>query len=380
MNIHDYIDWRGDIPFSVDPLNEADYLVFADLVYCRFDGLLNKNKVLTIKELSEAYFANEINRQMLDNSDVSFEDPVLLNKLSKSKRYMNLNVHDYVSSFHDANNEQFAAMMIDVPNFETIVAFRGTDDSLAGWVEDFEISCKEIKSQKDAVEYMNNRSKIFRKYILLGHSKGGNLAIYSAMNVKDKIEKRIKKIISIDGPGLVRDTYSKEKFDLIKNKYIKYSPSYSIVGSIFDNEEEKIIVKSNSTGFGQHDLLTWQIEGNRILKSDKIENDSILFTTAVDSFVSKTTVEERQIFIDELSNALRKADVDAISDIYNGDLKKFALIINNISSTSKKAKDITNLFFMEFVNVFGNNFVDTVKGFVEGAANSIKNLHKKTSD
>lgn len=380
MNIHDYIDWRGDIPFSVDPLNEADYLVFADLVYCRFDGLLNKNKVLTIKELSEAYFANEINRQMLDNSDVSFEDPVLLNKLSKSKRYMNLNVHDYVSSFHDANNEQFAAMMIDVPNFETIVAFRGTDDSLAGWVEDFEISCKEIKSQKDAVEYMNNRSKIFRKYILLGHSKGGNLAIYSAMNVKDKIEKRIKKIISIDGPGLVRDTYSKEKFDLIKNKYIKYSPSYSIVGSIFDNEEEKTIVKSNSTGFGQHDLLTWQIEGNRILKLDKIENDSILFTTAVDNFVSKTTVEERQIFIDELSNALRKADVDAISDIYNGDLKKFALIINNISSTSKKAKDITNLFFMEFVNVFGNNFVDTVKGFVEGAANSIKNLHKKTSD
>lgn len=374
MNIIDYLVWRGDIPFSLDPINEVDYLILSDFIYCDFDGLFVGNRKLTIKELSNAYFLNEKNLKLLDNS-VSLSDSArLLKHMSETKRFKDLLVHNYVSLLHDFNNEQFAALTIDISYNESIIVFRGTDDSITGWVEDFEMSFKEVESQKDAIKYVSENIGLFKKYVLLGHSKGGNLALYSAIHVNDRISKRIKKIISLDGPGLINGTFSEEKFNLMKDKFIKYSPSYAVVGSIFDNRENRIIVKANEKGFKQHFIHNWQIEGNRIIRENKIEEDAILFNKALDGFISKTSLDERKIFVEELSNALRKADVDTISDITSGDVKQLISIVGNIVSTSKEAKDIANLFFREFVDVFGSDIVDTLKDFVDEISNSIKKL------
>ena len=39
-NIEDYLVWRGDVPFEVDPFNEVDNAVLCELVYTAFDGIV----------------------------------------------------------------------------------------------------------------------------------------------------------------------------------------------------------------------------------------------------------------------------------------------------------------------------------------------------
>ena len=40
-NMLDYIEWRGDIPFTAAPFNEVDNLVLARLSYIPLNGIIN---------------------------------------------------------------------------------------------------------------------------------------------------------------------------------------------------------------------------------------------------------------------------------------------------------------------------------------------------
>ena len=368
MDIIDYCKWRGDIPFSVDPLNYVDHLILSQFTYYELKGIIPENGYLTIEEIAEKYCLN----RELDKYDLFLQD------LGKSLRFKNIKVHNYVSVLHDITVEQFTAMTFDLPGNLSIISFRGTDDTITGWNEDFELSYKEIEAQKDALEYVDNNMRLFRRYILSGHSKGGNLALYAALKCKERNRRKIDKIISFDGPGLRDSVFDHDIYNEIENKYIKFMPGYGVVGFLFENGEKKTIVKSNERGFLQHLSFSWQVEKNDFVVLDKFEDDSILMQNVFSNFLDKTTEEQREIFVKEIFNEVRNSDINTLSDLAVGDVKKIITLVKNFDSISAEAKDVGNIFLNEFISVYGNNLLGEINNTVAEIVEDVrKNLGLK---
>ena len=371
MNVVDYVIWRGDIPFSIDPFNNVDGLVFSLFAYYSFDTLFKGIRSLTIEQLAKSYLSNKvmgntIMEQQIDNNNLIYQ-------LSRSSRFKDLVVHNYVSIFHSITTEQFAALTIDLPNNITVISFRGTDNTLTGWNEDFELSYKEVQAQYDAVDYLNKNAKLFRKYIIVGHSKGGNLALYSAMHCNKGVQKKILRVISNDGPGLRTGTFNLEDYNAIKDKYVKIVPEFDVVGSIFDTSNKKIVIKSDAKGLGQHSGVTWQVEKNDFIRTT-LDNDSILLSEVINNFLSKTTEEDRKKLTKDIFMTARNCNIKYISDV---NIKTIIDIVKNTADMSKDSKDIANLLFKEFVAVFGNNFIEEVRDVVNKTRKQIKSRVKK---
>ena len=195
-DIMDYLNWRGDLNFKQANINEVDSIILARFSYLPFKDI----------DLKQTDNIENISIKMKDLELDKFtwkDDKEFIIKLGKSKRYKDLIISDYEEIIDLEAQKQFAAITIWLPNRYKYISFRGTDTSLVGWKEDFNMSfMKDIPSQKESVRYLNKIAKKYRgKIIVGGHSKGGNLAIYSSMFCDDKIKKRILAIINADGPG-----------------------------------------------------------------------------------------------------------------------------------------------------------------------------------
>jgi len=189
-NIIDYLNWRGDLSFKQDKINEVDKIILARFSYLPFKDILLENKD-SIENIS--YKMKELSTEKF----IWKADKEFIVKLGKSKRYKDLIITDYQEILDLEAQKQFAAVAIWLPNMCKYISFRGTDMSLVGWKEDFNMSfMKDIPSQKEAVKYLNEIGRKYRtKLILGGHSKGGNIAVYAAMFCDSKIQKKILEII-----------------------------------------------------------------------------------------------------------------------------------------------------------------------------------------
>lgn len=123
--------------------------------------------------------------------------------LAASPRFRNIQMLGYTEQFDAAEEKQFAAVCFQITPDLCYIAFRGTDSTLVGWKEDFNMAFKcPVPSQKTAVRYLTDAARHCRGKILVGgHSKGGNLAVYAAVKCSEDIQKRIERVYSHDGPG-----------------------------------------------------------------------------------------------------------------------------------------------------------------------------------
>lgn len=366
MNIFDYCNWRGDISFKNDPFNYVDGLIFAELSYYNFDNCFKSDKA-TIKELYSQYIKNN----NVKDAKSTYNGEMLLKYLAKTSRFSDLYVYNYKSILDKESNEQFSALTIDLPGNTSIIAFRGTDFSTVGWYEDFQMSYKEVKAQIDAKEYLNNSNKLFKKYIVLGHSKGGNLALYAALNCKENIKNKIIKTISYDGPGIIGCSKLPEN-------YIKIMPSNSIVGLIFDNNDDKLIIKSNGNTLEQHFIKNWQIISNKFENVDKLEDSALLYKIIIDSFINKTTNEDRKEFVDKLFEAIYENNIELFSNLDTSEnIKVLISLLSKIISLNEKGKKAATILLKEIYDVYGNKFSKDINDFIENTKIQFKSILKK---
>ena len=173
-NIIDYIKWRGDLSFDQAPINEIDNIILTRFSYLPFK-YIELNNMETIESISNKMKDFDIERFLWD------DDKEFIKLLGQVDRYKNLKTTNYIEIFDKAAEKQFAAITILLPNKTSYISFRGTDSSLVGWKEDLNMSFMEnVPSQKEAVNYLNNIARKNKdKLIIGGHSKGGNLAVYS---------------------------------------------------------------------------------------------------------------------------------------------------------------------------------------------------------
>lgn len=268
-NIFDYIKWR-DIEFEKVEFNEVDNLILSRISYFPFDNLINKNEKITLKQAYKRLKETSNNLIFLQKEDIDFF-PVLAN----SKRFGNIILSNYINKVEREKEKQFSAITINLPNKIMYIAYRGTDNTIIGWKEDFNMSFQDfIPSQINAVKYIEDVTKNNRKKLIVGgHSKGGNLAVYAATYCNKKIKDRILAVFNNDGPGFQENITNSKEYKEIISKIHTYLPQTSIIGRLLNHKEKCIIIKSTQKGIMQHDLYTWQVLGDEFIR-DKLTNFS----------------------------------------------------------------------------------------------------------
>ncbi len=299
-NLFSYLKWRGDLSFASSPFNEIDNAILCAFSYIKIEDLMSEKNIFSIHELYPKYQKSEKKESILLKNQNT-----LFSLLSESKRFQNMKVAKLVKESSESSEKQFCAMTFVLNEEELFIAFRGTDSTLTGWKENFNLSfLEEIPSQKRAVSYLEDIANHTRKNVIVGgHSKGGNLAMYAYVFCKDEVRKRIKKVYNNDGPGLSKEIVGNEKIKEMEKNIITFLPKSSIIGNLFENDSEIKIIKSNSIGILEHDLYTWKVEGNHFLYAkefDKKTKELCLF------------LNEK---INEIPDAKKKKVIDFVYDL-----------------------------------------------------------------
>ena len=303
-DMFDYLDWYGELSFSVIPFGKIDALILSQLSYINFSGLIPdsfNNPVSASRLLSDFENSKDYKKRLYMGVAINARTPELFEKVCKSKRFKDLKVCGYKEISDEKKIEQLAAMTFMLKN-AAVVTFRGTDDTINGWREDFNIACKEeIPSQRDALIYFNQAAGFLNKKIYIaGHSKGGNLAINTATKCGKKLQKKICGIYNFDGPGFSSDFFNKEEFKNIENKLTNIYPSGSLVGMIFNHPQNFEIIKSLKKGVDQHDAMNWQILGSNFIEESEFQAESVFFHNSLNNWIEQLSVEEKTDFVNSI--------------------------------------------------------------------------------
>ena len=328
-NILDYIDWRGDLSFEVSPFCSIDALVLAQLSYIPFEGIVEEKFGRPIPlSIAAMRFDPESVPEKL--RIVSFsEDCELIEKLKGSIRFGNIMLEGYVSELGETQAMQFAALTCILPDGKRFISFRGTDSTLVGWKEDFNFSyLNETPSQKRAVKYIDeNLSGNAHRLLLGGHSKGGNLAVYAAMNCADEIRERIERIYDLDGPGFRDEIAASEKYKRIIGRIESIIPESSLVGQLLTANVRHSIVKSTASGLGQHIIYTWQVKGTRPELTHELSTTGSIINKTMSSWLSSMDDESRRMLVKAIFDVLEAPEAETFTELGKGSLRSYGAVL-----------------------------------------------------
>ena len=360
-NVVNYIKWRGDLSFSDSPFNEVDNLALALLVYNDFFGIVPVRGAgikISIKDAAEWYFT----KHSIDEcSRLDFD--WILYYMAKTRRFGGLYLSDYVDLNESEKDMMFTAFTVHLPDGTKYVSFRGTTMDIDDWRLDFKISFEEIGAQKAAADYLKFITEKYSGDIFVGgHSKGGNLAVYSAMNAPDVVRNRIKRIYSNDGPGFAPELLDEKKFEDIKDRITHIVPTFCVVGMLFELNVPHMIVASDGDKIQQHSGMTWKVEGDHFIRKRYLSEESIVYNRAIDDWIGNATMGQRQAFTRDIFDAMKAAGAVSVYDISKGGFHDFGTILLSAANSESKTKIVFGKFFGSlWRSIEKIKFVDTIK-------------------
>ena len=323
--IFDYLDYVAYDSIYDRPFKELDVLALTELTYLPFDRIVPQGDTTNIEvRLSDAV-------ELVDRTTdfiVTDQHLKIVDVLATSKRFKNLKLLNYVNEYEPDVQKQFAAMTYRLTMDVYLVVFRGTDDTLIGWKEDFHMTYMDhVPAQRRAASYLQNVMKEFPKgrFLVAGHSKGGNLATYACSYLPDQLSEQVHAIYCYDAPGLNKSIIKTEGYQRIAHLIHRFVPQGSIVGMMLEVPEPTTIVKSRAFGgFAQHDTFTWMVEKDGFVTLDQTSPDSQQTDETLKQWVRETSADERKKFFDTFFGIFLDAGITSINDLRN--LKNFSKI------------------------------------------------------
>ncbi|MDO5561473.1 MAG: DUF2974 domain-containing protein [bacterium] len=317
MNIIDYAK-QEKRTLSQLPFNEVDSLILSQLAYLNFDRALAK-----VKENNSPLLVGDF-KETLKNYEQIFEhvrDPrsnkKLLAAVVANPRFRNFGVTNYINEVNKKIEKQFAAVTFVLDAQTIYVAFRGTDDTIIGWKEDFNlVYLNPIPAQKEAAAYLEKMAaKSYTKLFVGGHSKGGTLAAYSIINAPWRVKKEVVAVYNHDGPGFKMGFWQGWRAKLMSGKIKKTLPQSSIVGILLETNPCYDIVKSKRFGVMQHDPFSWQINGDHFVLVDRISKGSQYLDKTLKTWLGQLSSEKRALFVDTLFQIISASKVEDFSQL-----------------------------------------------------------------
>lgn len=350
QNIFDYLEWRGDLSFARDGFNEVDNLVMSMLAYLKFDGVVSPGPGGGPLTLSKAAEQPVCRPSTPENSTFSKQVTELFMKAAQSVRYRDIELSGYVDQVDHEQSKQFSAVVFSIDGKQHFIAFRGTDDTLAGWKEDFRMSfMDEVQAQQDAAAYLEKVISNYEgEFYLGGHSKGGNLAVYAAAHAAAGLQNRIIGIYNNDGPGFHAKIIQGKGYQNILNRINTFVPSFSVVGLLLEHGTEYRVVSSDETGIMQHDAFSWQVSGTRFVYEQGLKKSSSNFNKTLRSWLDGLALEQRAQFVDGLFDIIEANGALTVSDLS----RKRLLEANNMIKAFKNMDPLTKSFLKKTVKLF----------------------------
>ncbi len=312
MNIIEHAKSLGTKDFKTQKFNDVDALILSIIPYIPLDNVVPafKKDAISIKDV-----VKKIDKDLLRAKGFLISNTLkLLDTLSSSTRYQNILLYNYM---YIVNSEmQFGALTMKLPDKSTFIAFAGTDSSIVGWEEDFKMAYMYPGAgQKYATIYLNNAIKLLDRNIRIGgHSKGGNLAICSAMNTKFYIKPRIKNIYNFDGPGFLKEQIDSKEYKSIEKKIKMFIPEQSIIGMILYHTPDYNVVKARHFSILQHDVFNWKFDKNGFILSKQNKRSKKL-EERLTKKLEKLSIPERLNLVENMFNLFKKNDIKDTREI-----------------------------------------------------------------
>ncbi len=312
--MNEYLDWRGDLEFTRDKLNEVDCLIFASLSYMNLDKAqyADTSNLLSAPTLKQVY--DEVKGEKCFGSMFL----PLFNKCAMSNRYKDVKVMCYKSVVDYGEETQFSAVTFVLPSGEIVIAFRGTDDSLVGWQEDVNMAVGMIPAQKYARRYACNiADSIPEKPIyIVGHSKGGNLAVWSAAYLYDIYFERLQRVYDFDGPGFYGDFTCSDEYKRIIDKTTKYVVDASIVGMLLSSKTPQTVVDSvKHNSIMQHLTSSWAVSGTKLSRLRNRSTRGLNSQAVIEELIESLAYEERLKLAEILSRIVQSSNINRFSEL-----------------------------------------------------------------
>lgn len=354
-NMMDYLQWRGDILFRQVSVNAVDSLIFSTLVYIDFSEIVPWDLKQSIS-LSDAASKLLSLPHPEDRCRVK-ADLLLLKAAAQSPRFRDIRLTGYKSELLQEEESQFAAIAFLLDDGSAFLAFRGTDDTLVGWKENFNMSFQDIvPAQRSASAYTESFADIFTGAIRLGgHSKGGNLAVFSAATVSPDTQGRIWAVFNHDGPGFSDYLMEHPGYATMVPKIHTYIPQSSVVGMLLEHKESYSVIYSKSMGILQHEPYRWEVMGRDFIHMEEITQGAKIADNTVRGWVAGMTREERCELVESLYAALSESGADTVEDLMQP--KYISSILKHIQS-DKKTKNILTKEILQFFRAAGSAMTD----------------------
>ena len=356
-NICDYLRWRGDLSFEERPFNDVDNVILSALSYLDMAGIVPSAEEagrVSVAEACEALMRKSNGDVAPYVRSLAKIDGRFVELLGDSQRFCNAHLRSYCDITDSALALQFSAITIELPHAGTYVSFRGTDNTLVGWRENFMLSFEVTEAQREATRYLERElSSMCANDLPVrvgGHSKGGNLAEYAALTCNPKLRERIERVYSNDGPCMAPEVITTSSAEELGNKLRRIVPSYSVVGMIFSREDDKrIVVASSETGVSQHDLTSWQVLRDGMDEVPQLQPECLIVNRTIAALGKGLTLEERRRVTNEVFDALEAGGATKLSQIADSP-EGLQQVLRALRSTSEDTREVATTLVQSIVS------------------------------
>ena len=349
----EYLAWRGDVSHIQSPWNDVDSLILATLSYLDYP-----QEPTALRDLA-------ITLPLLGEDVIGFfrDTRALLSAASLTERFAGVMMHSPHAELDQARRIQFAAVTADLMNGSHYLAFRGTDNTIVGWKEDFTMAFESpIPAQEAAVNYLRRVAADTEGPLILGgHSKGGNLAVYAAAHAEPDVRRRIRAIYSFDGPGVDDATIVSDGYAAIARRIRSFVPQASVIGLLMAYHPEYTVIRSTGSGLLQHDPFTWQVLGTGFVTVPEVDVSSQVVDQTVHAWLAKVTPEQRRRFVETLFGLLEATGATTMKELLRDVPGRVSAIIRALARVDFDTARMILSLLGQFVSIGTQNVLELIR-------------------
>ena len=351
----DYLEKVENLTFDQEPLNILDKVCINEI------GYLTYEKWLTASDLKKPINLHDFAEGKELNPDYSFmvtkERVELAEAIVRSRRFASLSLSNYRSVLDKEVEKQFAAMIFSLPELDYHqLVFRGTDDSVIGWKEDFQLTySREIPAHRSAMTFLaDHLPNLSGRITVSGHSKGGNLALYSAVQSSPALREKISELLLLDSPGLMKSLLEKPSYQELKAKMTVVRPQDSVVGVMLYWDRPAQLVAAEGIGFAQHNALTWEVDltTNDFVYVDQPTELSQRLEETFQEWIEALPSQELKQVCDLVFDTILDSGIESLDDIGIQALPQIGQMLQGFGNLSDKQKNVLQDGFNQLLWIF----------------------------
>ena len=352
-------------PFETAGFNAVDSLVLSALAYIRYDNIVpsltDKSKPVKLAELVKA----ELFASMFGNIRDTDSHRRLFFAVAASPRFRGACLNYYSSISDPVLEKQFCAVTFLLDDHTAFIACRGTDATFVGWREDFNMAyMSPIPAQEEGVRYLNavaGEIPSVRELRVGGHSKGGNIAVYSAVKCDPAVRERIVQVYNHDGPGFKENLFQSKEFLGMKDKIHTTLPEESLIGMLMQHHEDYHVIKCSQHGVMQHDPFCWTVEQDDFSYVRKLRKSALIRSVSLNECLNTISDEKRKMVIDALFELLEKTEYGSFRELSAEWQKKPAPMLSLLRDTDPEVRKIIMQTMNELAQVSVKNLFKQIK-------------------